>query len=64
MITIGQLAAHAGVTVKAVRHYHKAVLVGTELGRTAVVVSRGDRPVELADVHGVLDESGGFQGWP
>ena len=27
MITIGQLAAYAGVTVKAVRHYHKRGLL-------------------------------------
>ena len=28
MITIGQLAAYAGVTIKAVRHYHKRGLLG------------------------------------
>src|ERR1700716_2299009 len=27
MITIGQLAAYAGVTIKAVRHYHKRGLL-------------------------------------
>src|SRR6266571_1384376 len=46
MLTIGQLAAHAGVTVRAIRHYHQRGLLA-EPARDASGYRRYDAPAVI-----------------
>lgn len=52
MLTIGQLAAHAGVTVRAVRHYHRiGLLPEPERDRSGYRSYNADAVVRLIRIH-------------
>lgn len=56
MLTISQLAAHAGVTVRAVRHYHKiGLLPEPERDRSGYRVYDATAVVRLIRIHALAD---------
>ena len=44
LLTIGQLAAHAGVTVRAIRHYHASGLLPSRPGTPPATAVTTPRP--------------------